>query len=309
MREAQPRGGTSVGLSVSVVAFVVVLAIAGFFTLGLIAQVDAGQVGVIKQFGAIDEKSPVVYQPGFHLKLPLRDELITVSTRIQKEQVDATAASKDGINIHTTLATNFHTPSNAAPTIINRLGTGYKETIVAQQIQQVFKDVTGTYQALELIQRRQEVADKAKSLLTERLTPYGIIVDEFTIPNLEFPKAFNDAIEATQIANQGRLKAGQDQERAKIEAETARIQAEGLASAQKAQAQTITPEFLQLQAIQKWNGQLPAYLTPNTPLPFIGTAAAGVSSSTATPAPAPAPAPAAAPVPRTATPTAPAPRP
>ena len=37
------------------------------------------------------------------------------------------------------------------------------------------------------------------------------------------------------------------------------------------QATTLTPEYLQLQAISKWNGQLPQYLTPNTPLPFIGT--------------------------------------
>ena len=84
------------------------------------------------------------------------------------------------------------------------------------------------------------------------------------------------------------------------------FRSEGLASAQKAQAQTITPEFLQLQAIQKWNGQLPAYLTPNIPLPFIGTAAAGVAPTAGTSTPTPAAAPAA----RTPAPTtAPAPRP
>ena len=49
------------------------------------------------------------------------------------------------------------------------------------------------------------------------------------------------------------------------------IIAQGQANAQKAQATTLTPEFLQLQAVQKWNGQLPQYLTPNTPLPFIGS--------------------------------------
>ena len=38
-----------------------------------------------------------------------------------------------------------------------------------------------------------------------------------------------------------------------------------------AQATTLTPEYLQLQAIQKWNGQLPQYLTPGAAIPFIGS--------------------------------------
>jgi regulator of protease activity HflC (stomatin/prohibitin superfamily) len=115
------------------------------------------------------------------------------------------------------------------------------------------------------------VAIKARTTLKDKLAPYFIVVDEFTIPNYEFPKEFNDAILATQVANQQNLQAKQLQEKARTEAETALIVAQGLANAQKAQATTLTPEYLQLQAINKWNGQLPQYLTPNTPLPFIGT--------------------------------------
>jgi regulator of protease activity HflC (stomatin/prohibitin superfamily) len=122
-----------------------------------------------------------------------------------------------------------------------------------------------------MIQRRQELSDTARNLLVQKVSPYFIVIDALSIVNLDFPKAFDDAIQQTQIANQSRLKAQQDQERSKIEAETALIIAQGQANAQKAQATTLTPEYLQLQAVQKWNGQLPQYLTPNTPLPFIGT--------------------------------------
>ena len=130
--------------------------------------------------------------------------------------------------------------------------------------------MTAQYAGLELIQKREEVAIKARVTLKDKLAPYYIVVDEFTIPNYEFPKEFNDAILATQVANQQNLQAKQLQEKARTEAETALIVAQGLANAQKAQATTLTPEYLQLQAINKWNGQLPQYLTPNTPLPFIG---------------------------------------
>src|SRR5574340_1213086 len=33
-----------------------------------------------------------------------------------------------------------------------------------------------------------------QTTLKDKLTPYFIVVDEFTIPNYEFPKEFNDAI-------------------------------------------------------------------------------------------------------------------
>jgi len=269
IRGTQPRSsGPAIGFGVVGIAavLVIVLAIFGSFT-----QVGVGEVGIVKHFGAIDTEHPDVFDPGIHTKVPFRDDVIIFDTRIQKEQVDSSAASKDGVTIHSTITINFHIEAAKAPLILQNIGANYKERIIDQQIQQAFKDVTAQYAGLELIQKREEVALKAKGVLKDKLSPYYIVVDEFTIPNYEFPKEFNDAILATQVANQQNLQAKQLQEKARTEAETALIVAQGLANAQKAQATTLTPEYLQLQAINKWNGQLPQYLTPNTPLPFIGT--------------------------------------
>jgi regulator of protease activity HflC (stomatin/prohibitin superfamily) len=269
IRGTQPRsGGPAIGLGVVGIAFLLVLIIAIF---GSFTQVGVGEVGIVKHFGAIDTDHPDVFDPGIHTKVPFRDDVVIFDTRIQKEQVDSSAASKDGVTIHSTITINFHIEAAKAPLILQNIGANYKERIIDQQIQQAFKDVTAQYAGLELIQKREEVALKAKGVLKDKLTPYYIVVDEFTIPNYEFPKEFNDAILATQVANQQNLQAKQLQEKARTEAETALIVAQGLANAQKAQATTLTPEYLQLQAINKWNGQLPQYLTPNTPLPFIGT--------------------------------------
>jgi regulator of protease activity HflC (stomatin/prohibitin superfamily) len=269
IRGTQPRyAGPGIGLGVVGIAalFVLIIAIFGSFT-----QVGVGEVGIVKHFGAIDTEHPDVFDPGIHTKVPFRDDVVIFDTRIQKEQVESSAASKDGVTIHSTITINFHIEAAKAPLILQNIGSNYKERIIDQQIQQAFKDVTAQYAGLELIQKREEVALKAKAVLKDKLAPYYIVVDEFTIPNYEFPKEFNDAILATQVANQQNLQAKQLQEKARTEAETALIVAQGLANAQKAQATTLTPEYLQLQAINKWNGQLPQYLTPNTPLPFIGT--------------------------------------
>jgi len=270
IRVAQGRSpaGPAIGFGVVGIAALLVLIIAIF---GSFTQVGVGEVGIVKHFGAIDTDHPDVFDPGIHTKVPFRDDVVIFDTRIQKEQVDSSAASKDGVTIHSTITINFHIEAAKAPLILQNIGANYKERIIDQQIQQAFKDVTAQYAGLELIQKREEVALKAKGVLKDKLTPYYIVVDEFTIPNYEFPKEFNDAILATQVANQQNLQAKQLQDKARTEAETALIVAQGLANAQKAQATTLTPEYLQLQAINKWNGQLPQYLTPNTPLPFIGT--------------------------------------
>jgi regulator of protease activity HflC (stomatin/prohibitin superfamily) len=263
-RPAGPAiGASAIGIAVILVLIITVL---GSFT-----QVGVGEVGIVKHFGAIDPDHPDVFDPGIHTKVPFRDDVVIFDTRIQKDQVDASAASKDGVTIHSTIAVNFHIDASKAPYILQNLGANYKDRIIDQQIQQAFKDVTAQYAGLELIQKREEVAIKAKTTLKDKLSPYFIIVDEFTIPNYEFPKEFNDAILATQVANQQNLQAKQLQEKARTEAETALIVAQGLANAQKAQATTLTPEYLQLQAINKWNGQLPQYLTPGAAIPFIGT--------------------------------------
>ena len=264
----QRSAGPAIGAGVLGIAVLLVLVIAIF---GSFTQVGVGEIGIVKHFGAIDPDHPDVFEPGIHAKVPFRDDVVTFDTRIQKEQVDSSAASKDGVTIHSTITINFHIEASKAPLILQNIGPNYKERIVDQQIQQAFKDVTAQYAGLELIQKREEVATKAKAVLKDKLAPYYIVVDEFTIPNYEFPKEFNDAILATQVANQQNLQAKQLQEKARTEAETALIVAQGLANAQKAQATTLTPEYLQLQAISKWNGQLPQYLTPNAPLPFIGT--------------------------------------
>src|SRR6266581_3780758 len=176
------RAAPSIGFGVVGIAALLVFLIGAF---GSFTQVGVGEVGIVKHFGAIDPNHPDIFDPGIHTKMPFRDDVVIFDTRIQKEQVEAFAASKDGVTIHSTIAINFHIDATKAPLILQNLGPNYKDRIIDQQIQQAFKDVTGQYAGLELIQKREEVASRAKDTLRDKLSPYYIIVDEFTIPNYE----------------------------------------------------------------------------------------------------------------------------
>jgi regulator of protease activity HflC (stomatin/prohibitin superfamily) len=259
-------------------AAVGIVGLLGFLILffGAFVTVGVGEVGIVRHFGAVDIVHPDVFDPGFHMKMPFKDDVVVFNTRVVRADIDKVqAASRDGITITTHLVVNYHIDAKNAPLLLQNVGANYDQTVLAPAIQQAYKDVSGQYAALDMIQKRQELADKAQGTLTAKMAAYFIIIDQLSIVNLEFPQAFDDAIQATQIANQNRAKAQQDQERSKIEADTALIIAQGAANAQKAQATTLTPEYLQLQAIQKWDGHLPTYLTDGAVVPFIGNTVTG----------------------------------
>jgi regulator of protease activity HflC (stomatin/prohibitin superfamily) len=125
----------------------------------------------------------------------------------------------------------------------------YVDKVVTPAINEIFKAATAEYTASQLITERSELKTKAQAALTERLARYGIKVSELSIVDFQFSDNFSKAIEEKQVAQQ-------NAERAKFNLEAAITDAE----AQRAQSETLTHEYLQKQAIEKWDGKLPTYM-------------------------------------------------
>lgn len=223
-----------------------------------ISIVGAGKVGVVTRFGAVNR----VVNPGLIVKIPLIENTITMETRTQKEQVDAQAASKDLQEVKSTIALNYHLRGEKAVEVFQNIGTEYKLRVIDPAIQEAFKATTAKFTAEELITKREAVKNEALEHLKVRLAKVNIIVDDFNIVNFDFSPEFNQAIEQKQVAQQ-------NLERIKLEAQQALTQAQGQASAQKALKDTgsLSPEYLEFLALQKWNGILPT-VTGNG-VPFI----------------------------------------
>ena len=116
---------------------------------------------------------------------------------------------------------------------------------------------------------------KMTDVLDEKISQNGIEIEAFNVINFDFSEEFNKAIENKQIAQQQALKAEQDLNRIKSEAEQKIVQAKAEADALKLQKQEITSDLLelrrieaQLKAIEKWNGELPTY-NGGDAVPFI----------------------------------------
>lgn len=223
--------------------------------IGAWSIVPAGSVGVVTRFGAVNR----VAYPGVVFQLPIAEWVTPMDTRTQKDQVDASAASRDLQTVNSTIAVNYHLVASDAVTIYQNIGPDYQDKVVSPLIQEVFKSTTAKYTAEQLITQRELVRQSAENELTAKLAPYHVQVDNFNIVNFAFSADFSNAIEQKQVAQQ-------NLERAKIEAETAVTQAQGQANAQKVLKDngSLTPEYLQFLAVQKWDGVLPK-ATSGTP--------------------------------------------
>jgi len=239
--------------------------------------VGPGQRGVLLNFGAV---SPNVWDEGLHFKVPVYQNVVRMDVRVQKEVTEASSASKDLQDTHSTIAVNFNIIPDKAGWVFQHIGMGYKERVIDPVTQEVVKAVTAKFTAVELITNREKVRTEIKEVLKARMLDYNIAVVDVSIVNFKFSAQFTQAIENKQTAEQMALKASRDLDRIKIEAQQKIAAAQAEAESLRLQRQNITPDLVELrrieamqEAIRKWNGVMPS--VTGGALPFIDARAYG----------------------------------
>jgi prohibitin 2 len=232
--------------------------------------VDAGEKGVLLRWGKIAD----VVEPGLHFKIPFMENVVLISTRVQKIDVHGEAASKDLQSIITTLTVNVLVRPDKISTIYETLKSDYETTIVIPVMQEIFKSVTSKYNAEELITKRELIRTQMFDIAKNKLALYNLILDNVSITNFTFSKGYSEAIEQKQIAEQNSKKAEYDFQRIEVEAKQTIAKAEAEAKSLQLQRSVITPELIKLReveveriAVDKWDGHLPT--TTGGVIPFI----------------------------------------
>ncbi|WP_068783383.1 prohibitin family protein [Paenibacillus phocaensis] len=264
--QQQPKRNIPMGKWISTAIIVIVLLIVGSNSY---AQVEYGHVGLYKTFGKLNSN---ILSPGMHFKVPFIQTVIQVNTQVTKTETDTTASSKDLQPVSTHVAVNYSVNKESAYNLMNNIGGNFDTVIINPAVQEIVKEVTARYQAEDLIAKRDVVAGEISDHLTTRLAKYDLIVNEINIVNFKFSDAFNQSIEAKQVAQQQALKASNDLKRIQIEAQQKIAQAEAEAEALKLKKQEVTPELVQLKqievqekALEKWDGKLPQVTGGATP--------------------------------------------
>lgn len=249
------------------VGFFILLAI--ILIINPFVSVQSQQVGIVTRFGAIQG----TVGEGLHVINPFITSVVKMDITTQQLAVPSSAASKDLQSVSTEVSVNYNLDSNKVVDIYRELKNEYAERVIQPSIQEAVKSATAKYTAEELVTKREEVKGTIYQDLKNRLASRNIVVTEVLITNFDFSPSFNAAVEAKVKAEQDALaaqnklqqvqfEAQQKIETAKADAEAIRIQAEAVNSQGGA-------DYVQLQAIQKWNGQLPNQFVPGSAVPFI----------------------------------------
>ena len=249
----------------------VVAAIALVLSFGLV-EISPGYVGVVTNLGVVqDEELP----PGIHYIVPVLNGITEFDTRVRAVKVEGyTAASREQQDLFLNLTLNYHVIPDEASVIVSEVGTDFESKIVMPRLLDIPKSVTDDYGTATVLNSRDEIRAKSIELLSQALAPYGLVVDNIALENFGYSAEYNASIEERAIAEQQVETRQQELEQARVQAEQARVVAEGQAQARIAEAegeaeanrllsQSLTPELLQWQAIQRLQDNIEIALVPS----------------------------------------------
>src|SRR5215207_9001837 len=272
-------GGVSRSLVRIVIPIIIGIIIISIMAVSSVRIVDAGNRGVLVQFGNVDTDASL--DEGIHFVVPFRDNVVQMEVRTQKIVESATSASKDLQDVSTQVALNYHINPDRAQVVYQQLGFEYPNRVITPAIQESVKQVTARFNAEELITKRETVKNQITDQITARLAAYNIIVDAVSITDFQFSQLFKSAVEAKVAAQQRALQAQNELRRIQIEAQQNEAQAIGEQKANIAraegikqsnvlqaegEAQAITiideqlknnPTYLEWLKATKWDGVLP----------------------------------------------------
>lgn len=241
--------------------------------------VEAGNRGVLLQFGAVDTSASL--NEGIHFVTPFRDNIIPMEVRTQKTVENAASASKDLQDVRTEVALNYHVSPENAQIVYQQLGFEYSVRVINPAIQESVKQVTARFNAEELITQRETVKAEIELQIKQRLANYNILVETISITEFKFSDQFTRAVEAKVEAEQRALQANNELRRITIEAQQAEAKAIGDQKANIARAEGLrqanileaegeaaaikiideqlrnNPNYLEWLKTQRWDGKLP----------------------------------------------------
>lgn len=229
---------------------------------GCFSTIKTGEIGIKTRFGKIVGSTT---NEGIIFKSPI-EKIEKINIKVQKyENKDALSTSTKDMQIvnNIKVSINYQIDGTNVVELYKKVGTNYSNTILEPAIQETIKGVISKYTSEELVTKRSEISLDINNTLNERIKNYEINSISVAINNFDFSEAYNQAIEQKAVAEQNVLKAQQELEQTKVEAEKKIVEAEATNKANELLKQNVTDEVLIKQFIEKWDGKLPTTYAGN----------------------------------------------
>ena len=235
-----------------------------FILLGIssacIKQIDAGEIGVKKLFGSIQND---VLGSGLHFINPLLDvtrldvktQNYTMSgVRDEGDKVGDDAIrvlTSDGLEVTIDLTVLYRVVAADAPKLLRETGDDYRDKIVRPITRTKIRDNAVYYQAVDLFgSKRDEFQQRIYKTIEDDFKKRGLMLEQLLVRNITLPNSVKASIESKINAEQDAKKMEFVLLKEKQEAERKRVEAQGIADYQKIINTGLTDQQLQYEQIK-----------------------------------------------------------
>lgn len=289
------------------IATAVIIALVVIVLFVCTVRIPAGYVGVVYNMnGGISNKT---LTQGFHIISPTQN-VTTYSIGIEQSYL---TASKDGDSNDDE---SFEVPSNDGKGLtvdmtftyrydVDRVadtftrfkgqsGKDVKNSFIKPNIMSWTKEVTAKYSVIDLLgDKRATLNSELTDYLKQKFEPYGIVIESVSLINIDPDEETRSAVQKKVNAQQDLelakieqqtanvnaekekevaiTKANQEKETAQINAEAKLIEAQAQADANRLISQSLTPELIRQQMYDKWDGKLPTVQAGNDSSVIVDT--------------------------------------
>jgi regulator of protease activity HflC (stomatin/prohibitin superfamily) len=225
-----------------------------------IIQIGPGEVGVPILFGNVQENT---LKSGLNFinplvtveKLDVKTQAYTMSGVKDEGTVKGDDAivtlSSDGLSLRLDVTIWFRLGEAQAPNLLRTIGTDYVEKIVRPAARTALRDVSVMFTATDIYSaKRDDFQSEITKNLEKAFDGRGIVLERILLRNVELPQKVKEAIDEKISAEQRAQQMVYVLQKEKQEAERKRVEAEGIAQAQKIISNTISAQYLQWKYIE-----------------------------------------------------------
>lgn len=254
-----------------------------------VSTIPTGYTGIPVVYGKVADYT---VDAGLNFHAPWTS-IVKMDNREQRIEFVQSAFSSDIQEVDVSGSLVYSIDKTTAMNLYKTVGLNYAQVLINPQINEDLKSVISRYTAEGLIINRATLSAEVRDMMANDLKQYGLNVASVAIENIDFTDAFEQAVEAKQVATQTKqraeteqaqmtMEAQQSAERQRIQAQAdadvARIQAEAAQYAGEREAEmnrklseSLTPELVQYYYAQRWDGVLPGtmFLGSDSTIPML----------------------------------------
>lgn len=236
----------------SVIVIFVVLA---FLAMQMYHIVPPGHRGISVTLGKVNAAE---LPEGITFKWPFIQRIIDFPIMQLKADGRAPSFSSDLQNISFNFTVMYRVPANQVVKLFQQYRGEPYATLIEPRVQETVKQVTAMSRAEDLVKNRERVKDDVLAKLRQAVGDVLQIVD-ISITNIDLSDQLEQAIEQKVVREQEALAKNFELDKEKKQAEITIVRAEAEAKSVSIKGDAIksSPEVIQLEIAQRWDGKAP----------------------------------------------------